>query len=197
MDDNFRSEINMEENPHHNKIQPEDYQVFFSTIQINDFDKKINHNNLLEYPDFHEHSFPTYNKLHCSNAIIDNMELLEKKKNLNKTENLHNQKYEYTNYPEFNQKEDNSFCFNSKNDEEKLTQLEFQCNLENFNNLTIDNDPKTFNTEYKNILSDITSNQENCGKGSSKKMQYTPQNIFSIDNVSYYIIKEKEEKKDL
>ena len=66
MDDNFHSEIHMEEMQHPNKTPQEDYQVFFSTIQINEFDKKMNNNNSLEFPtEFNEISFPTYSKLHA------------------------------------------------------------------------------------------------------------------------------------
>jgi len=230
MDDNFHSEINMEENQHHNKNQQEDYQVFFSTIQINEFDKKMTHNNVLEFPiENHENSFPTYSKLGNSNAKFESIDFIfEKKNNSNNNENS-NKNNNFNNNSDFADFNKNSESLFSNIYEENDN---FNNNINNNNNINViindysinanfdkENNEENYNYKYENfqmfnnmeeqemknqnnenISNDFNIPNANTNKTnrlSCKKLEFDPKQVFSIEDFSSYIIKEKEEKKDL
>jgi hypothetical protein len=195
MDDHFHSEINMEEIQHPHKSQQEDYQVFFSTIQINEFDKKINHNNILEFPmEFSDNSFPTYSKLGNSNVKIDSIDYFDNKLNSNKIENLKTKNTLTFNYSE------SLFSYHNEN-EIKFNDTANQENFELFQNIR---DQEMKNYLVKNNNNDNNDDNlsasfegENLNKPKTNMRLEIEQQAYTKDNFSKYIIKEKEEKKDL
>lgn len=200
MDGNFHSEINMEEMQHPNKNQREDYQVFYSTIQVNEFDKKINHNNNMEFHvDHNENSFPTYSKLGNSNAKIDSIDYFDNKINTNKIENSKTKNTLAFNYSDV--KKDNESLFSYNNEEEiKFNDTVNQEHFEIFQH-SQDNEMKNYLVEnniidQNNIEIDYEEQQFTNKSKSNKKLEIETQ-VYTIDDLSNYIIKEKEEKKDL
>ncbi len=227
MDDNFHSEINMEENHQNYKKQQDDFQVFFSTIQINEFDKKITHNNILTFPyENLENSFPTYSKLGNSNAKFELMDSIYEKKNNNLNNNQTSNKNDDFNieYPDFNRNsetifsdiyEENHNFYNNANSNNIVNAInDFSINKDlvnenNENNNRIqyekfqifdkseEQEMKTFNNE--NIKNNYinTQNAVNNRRFSDENVNFDNKQVFSINNISNYNIREKEEKKDL
>lgn len=210
MDDKFHSEINMEEMQHYNKNQQEDYQVFFSTIHINEFDNKMNPNNNIEFPmEYNENSFPTYSKLGNSNAKIDSNDYFDNNKlnaYVNKNENLKiNNNTLNFNYPDLRKNNESLFSYNNEEEVERFNESANQENFEIFQHIG--------EQEFKNSLSEnhidgnFPSNKNNNlereewenpnMRKSNRRIEIDPQQVFTTDDLSSYIVKEKEEKKDL
>ena len=201
MDDLFHSEINMEEIQHPNKSRQEDYQVFFSTIQINEFDKKINYNNILEFPmECNDNSFPTYSKLGNSFAKIDSIDYFDNKLNSNKIENLKTKNTLTFNYSDFNKDSESLFSYNNE-DEINFNNTANQENFELFQNIR-DQDMKNYlvkNNNTDNNDDNLSANfeGEDLNKPKTNIRLEIEQQANTKDSFSKYIIKEKEEKKDL